>query len=136
MITGTHETIIDNEYATLKYYPQEKVMHHTFKKPIGGTEFRAILNGGAELLARHGASKWLSDDRLNGAMSDEDTQWSMTDWFPRAMKGGWKYWALVVPADVLGKINMKEFIDMYWEKGLRIMVFVDPAEAWKWLNER
>ena len=126
--------VLDNQYATLRYYPAEKIVHHTFHKAIGGAEFRAILNGGADLLARNGAHKWLSDDRNNSAMSDEDTQWSMTDWFPRAVQSGWKFWALVVPADGMAKLNMKEFIDMYFEKGLRIMVFVDPAEAWKWLR--
>jgi hypothetical protein len=40
----------------------------------------------------------------------------------------------VVPQDALARMNLKEFIDTYYQQGLRIMVFVDPAEALKWLQ--
>jgi hypothetical protein len=127
-------TIIQNEYATLLYYPDTKIVHHTFHKPIGGQEFRDVLNTGAKSLQEYGASKWLSDDRGNSALSPEDTEWSMTDWFPRAIKAGWKYWALVVPQDILARMNLKEFVDSYYKQGLRIMVFSKPQEAMEWLE--
>jgi hypothetical protein len=127
------QTIINNEYATLFYHPDTKIVHHTFHKPIGGDHFRSILNTGVETMGKNGAQKWLSDDRNNAAMSQEDTDWSQADWFPRAMKAGWKFWAIVVPHDIMGRMNMKEFVDMYYEQGLRIMVFTNPDEAMKWL---
>jgi hypothetical protein len=127
-------TVIDNEYATLMYYPDTQIVHHVFHKPISGPHFRAILNGGAALLKEHGACKWLSDDRNNTALSDEDTVWSKTDWFPRASAAGWKFWALVVPPDLMAQMNLKEFIDTYYELGLRSMVFTEPMEAMKWLE--
>ena len=63
------------------------------------------------------------------ALSPEDTKWSKEVWFPQAVQSGWKFWALVVPQDILGRMNMKEFVDEYYEKGLRIMVFNNPEEA-------
>jgi len=128
-------TIIQNEYATLVYHPDTKIVHHIFHKPIGGKEFRQVLDNGANALAQHQASKWLSDDRENSALSREDTEWSKTDWFPRAVKAGWKYWALVVPQDIIARMNMKEFVDSYVEQGLRIAVFSKPDEAMKWLEK-
>ena len=53
---------------------------------------------------------------------------------PRAVKAGWKYWALVVPEDFMAKVNMKEFVDSYLDQGLKIAVFTDPVEAQKWLE--
>ena len=32
-------TILDNEYATLLYHPETKIVHHQFHKPIGGWGF-------------------------------------------------------------------------------------------------
>ena len=52
---------------------------------------------------------------------------------PKAVQAGWKYWALVVPEDAMAKFNLMAFIDSYFEKGLRIMVFVTPDDALKWL---
>lgn len=126
-------TLINNQYATLEYHPDTKIVHHIFHKPIGDEKFREVLNTGAETLKKYGAAKWLSDDRKNMALSPEDTEWSKKDWFPRAVESGWKYWALVVPQNILGKMNMKEFVDEYFEKGLRIMVFSNPEDAMQWL---
>jgi len=126
--------IIKNEKASLVYLPDFKIVYHTFYKPISGDEFRNVLNTGAKLLEDNHAEKWLSDDRGNSALPDVDTEWSKTNWFPRAVKAGWKYWALVVPLDFMGKVNMTEFVDSYFEQGLRIAVFVEPEEAMKWLK--
>jgi hypothetical protein len=126
--------IIQNEYATLRYYPDTKIVHHTFYKPISGQEFRNVLNTGAKTLEKNQASKWLSDDRGNLALPADDTEWSKTDWFPRAVKAGWKYWALVVPEDIMARMNLKEFVDSYLEQGLQIAVFTEPEEAMKWLT--
>lgn len=127
-------TVISNDYATLVYYTDKKIVHHTFHKPIAGEEFRRVLNTGADLLQQHGADKWLSDDRGIGPLSPEDTEWSKTNWFPRSVQAGWKYWALVVPENIYAQLNLKEFTDSYSQQGLRIMVFVDPEAAMKWLN--
>lgn len=126
-------TIIQNEYATLVYHPETKIVHHTFYKPIGGQEFRDVLNTGIKTLAENQASKWLSDDRGNSALSREDTEWSKENWFPWAVKAGWKYWALVVPDDIMARLNLKEFVDSYLDQGLVIKVFTKPEEAMKWL---
>lgn len=130
----SEETIIKTEYATLMYYPEQKIVHHTFHKPISGQEFRNVLDTGAKILEENQASKWLSDDRGNSALPDVDTVWSKTNWFPRAVKAGWKFWALVVPLDFMGKVNMSEFVESYFEQGLRIAVFTEPDEAMKWLT--
>lgn len=127
------QLILDNEYATLKYHPDTKIVHHVFHQEISGTKFREVLNAGVGALQENSAHKWLSDDRNNSALSDEDTEWSKTDWFPRARAAGWKFWALVVPPDLMARINLKEFVDTYYELGLRTMVFVEPEEAMEWL---
>ena len=125
--------IIQNEYADLVYHSDTKIVHHTFHQPIGGQHFREVLNTGAKTLEKYKAIKWLSDDRGNSALSPEDTEWSKSDWFPRSIQAGWKYWALVVPNDLLARLNLKEFVDSYFEQGLRIGVFSEPEEAMKWL---
>jgi hypothetical protein len=126
--------IIDNEYATLLYYPGAKIVHHTFHKPIGGQPFRDVLLTGLKTMKANNAQKWLSDDRANQAVPPEDGEWGNNVWFPQVQAAGWKYWALVVPQDLEGRMSMKEFVDSYYERGIRIMVFTTAEEALQWLE--
>ena len=127
-------TIIDNEYATLWYHPESKIVHHQFHQPIGGQAFRDVLNKGLEAFQEFGAQKWLSDDRGNSALSPEDSDWSINNWAPRVIAAGWKYWAIVMPAKVIGQMNMQRFIKTYGDQGVTVQIFSDLDEAMRWLE--
>jgi hypothetical protein len=128
------ETIIQNEYVTLMYHPEKKIVHHIFHRPVQGEVFRATLNTGLEVFKTHGAHKWLSDDLKNGVLPEEDSEWAKTVWFPRVLEAGWQYWALVWPPSTLAMLNMKDFIDTYRPFGLRVMVFKSAKPAMTWLE--
>ncbi len=132
--TDIGNVIIDNENATLRYYPGSKIVHHTFHQPTTGESFREIVNTGVELLRKNHASKWLSDDRKNGPLTADDTEWGKVNWFPQALEAGWKYWALVVPPDIKARLNLKEFVEAFSLQGVRIMVFTTPEEGLAWLT--
>ena len=126
--------ISDSEYATLWYDADKKIVHHEFHRFIYGEEFRQVLEKGLEIFKQNGAQKWLSDDRKNSTLTTEDTQWAQQSWFPQVFEAGWKYWAIVMPDKVVGKLNMKRFIDAYSKQGLTIDIFDDPNEAREWLE--
>lgn len=92
------------------------------------------MDKGAEIFKTNGAQKWLSDDRMNSTLTAEDGAWASTDWSARVMAAGWKYWAIVMPDKVVGKLNMQRFIEDYSKKGVTIDIFGDPEEALKWLE--
>lgn len=127
-------TIVDNEYVTMKVSPEKGILYHTFHQPISGKPFRDYLNEGIATLKAYGATKWLSDDRKNDAMPQEDIEWSMQDWGQRAIEAGWRYWAIVVPEELPGREMMAEFRKYYHEAGLVMDVFVMPDRAMKWLE--
>ncbi len=124
---------IDNEYVTLQVDPERGIVHHRFKKFIFGDFFREALSTGVELMERYGATKWLSDDRSNGALSAADTAWSSTEWNERARRAGWKTWAVVLPESVVGQMNMRRFIQRHQAEGVDVRVFTDPELALAWL---
>ncbi len=127
-------TVLENEYATLWYHPEAKVVHHQFHKYMFGEAFRSVLTTGVEVMKKNGAHKWLSDDRNNSALSPEDTDWGLTVWTPQVMAAGWKYWAVVLPEKAVGQMNMKRFIEDYSTRGVKVQVFSDPDKALKWLE--
>lgn len=125
--------VLDNEYATLWYHDDTKVVHHKVKKFIHGDGLRTLLMKGYDTLKAKSAKKWLSDDALNGPLLKEDEAWAKADWFPKVVKAGWKFWAIVLPAQVIGQMNMKRFIDDYAKAGITANVFSDPDKALAWL---
>lgn len=128
-------TIVHNEHITVEYLTDKKIIHHTVHQPVGGTIFRDALNAGTDALIKYGAVKWLSDDRLNGPVPQDVVDWGFNDWNLRTIKGGWKYWAVVVPQEILNAGSLTPVIDNLYSLGLRMMVFTDLDEAFKWLDK-
>ena len=128
--------LIDTDYVTLWYHPEKKIVHHQFHRYIYGQEFRNVLETGLKVFKEKGAHKWLSDDRNNSALPTEDTNWAQSNWAPRVIAAGWKYWAIVLPQKVIGQMNMQRFIEDNAGLGLTMQAFTDPDEALKWLESQ
>lgn len=131
------QTLIEkNDFATLWYHPEKKIVHHEFYKFIYGEVLRAFLLKGTETMKKNGATKWLSDDRKNPVLKSEDMTWGETNWFPQTLQAGWKYWAIVQPEGAIAKMNMDKLIKMYGEAGVTAKYFSNPDEALKWLEDQ
>jgi hypothetical protein len=132
---GQPRVIIENEFVTLWYHPDGKIVHHKIHKVgITSAAFREALTTGAEFFERNGACKWLSDNRFNGALHPDDSSWAVNEWSKRVIKAGWELWAIVMPEPVLGKLAMKRFINMYSDLGVVVETFPDPTPALAWLK--
>ncbi len=126
--------IISDENISMWYYPESKILHHQIHRFFCGKPFRDALDKGVEVFKKYGVQKWLSDDRRIPALSKEDLEWSHTDWFPRVLKAGWKYWALVMPEKVVGQLTLKKLVEDYGKQGLTVRLFTSPDEAKVWLE--
>jgi hypothetical protein len=106
----TH-TLLENDYATLVYYPESGIVHHEFRKFIYGDALHEILEVGLTAFQQYGASKWLSDDRKNSAVPQADLEWALEYWVMPMIQSGWKYWAVVLPDKAVGRAAMKRIVD-------------------------
>ncbi len=129
-------TILDNEYVTLWYHSDTRIIHHQFHKFIHGQPLRDALMAGTEAMKKYGAEKWLSDDRNNSALPRVDIEWAHTEWFERTVLAGWKYWAIVQPEKIIGQMNMNREAKTYSEKGIITAKFDNPDEAMDWLKKQ
>ena len=132
--TLTYTIVLDTESATVRYDPVAGYIYHTFHCAQTGEPFRDVMNRALDYLIEQQGTKWLSDDRNNDALTDEGNQWSATDWQPRTMKAGWKYWANVVPQDLAAAGTLLPIIEMRFEAGLRMAVFTEVDDAIAWLD--
>lgn len=125
---------LDNEYCTVSVDTEQRMISHQFKKYIYGEAFRQAMSTGAELMEKHRAIKWLSDDRNNSALPKEDQEWAAKVWAPRVTKAGWKYWAVVLPRMVIGQVNVQGFMERSRKQGVEARMFDDPSAARAWLE--
>lgn len=127
---------LDNEFITVECDPASGIVQHVMHRFVVSSVFRQALEAGLELLRAHKATKWLSDDRLNGVLSNEDAEWAARDWRPRAIAAGFRYWAMVLPETVLGKARILRLVEGERSAGLTIQTFGDPALARRWLEQQ
>ena len=130
------QTILDNPYATLWFHPEQGIVHHQIHQFISGAVFRELLMAGTDVLQKHGATKWLSDDRSNSVLRPEDVEWSHQHWFPQTALAGWKFWAIVRPEKMVGQVTMKGLAATYGKYGITSKSFTDPKDAMWWLESQ
>jgi hypothetical protein len=129
-------TILDNPYATLWFHQEKGIVHHEIKQFISGQAFRELLLTGTDILTKHKATKWLSDDRSNAVLRPEDVEWSHQHWFPQTALAGWKFWAIVRPDKMVGQVTMKNLATTYGKYGITSKSFTDPKDAMWWLESQ
>jgi len=129
----TTQTLIETDYATLLYYPDEGIIHHELRKFTYGDALHELLEVGLTNFQQLGLTKWLSDDRKNSAVPQADVDWAMQYWMPPMIQSGWKYWAVVLPDKAAGKASMNRVIEQFSQLGISIEVFDDADEAYNWL---
>jgi hypothetical protein len=130
------ETIVEALTLTLWYYPQEKILHHECKKYPGVDALESMLQRGLDVMRTRGASKWLSDDRLGGALPKSHHEWGQNVWARNAAAAGWRYWALLPPAGVLASANVHRLAEAYAALNITVKTFRDPKAAMEWLLSR
>ena len=126
-------TVFEHERISVWYYPGTRIIHHCMTGPVLGDVFKQALTAGADAMGRNHGHKWLSDDRLNGALLPADLEWVDKVWHAKAVDAGWTHWALLPPSSVVGQMNIRKHIALYKERGVMVEVFTDVDKAMAWL---
>ena len=127
------ETIVDNEYATLTYHPQTRILHNQLKKLPPVETMKDLLNKACEAMKSHHATKFLTDARNSATLPKEFDEWRQNDWLPRMVSAGWKFWAPVFPVSTITKMHIQRFSQGFEAVGVKVHPCADPAEGITWL---
>lgn len=126
--------VFKNDQITVYYLQKEKIVYHVMHKQVEGKPFRDALLAATAWLRTNKACKWLSDDRLNPSLKQDDQEWILNVWQPEVLKAGWKYWAIIMPDASLGKTRMVIMSTQYKKLGVTVKAFSTPEEGIEWLN--
>lgn len=120
--------------AEVTWSAEHRVVVKRFTGFIRGQELRGAFNAGHDKMQATGGIKWLSDNRGLPVYADEDIAWINQEWFPKMLKIGWRYWALVEPESTIGKWTMKNF-QFFTDQGIKMNVFSSVEEGLIWLEQ-
>lgn len=130
--------LFDEKYGVLEYDSSVPCITASFNGFMSSEQFRSFLDKGLDLLIekKKGNDKilWLADTRKHVVQSDKDTQWVADSWNPRALKGGIRHVAFVLPENVFGNASVKKYTDNTEKKGdeMNVQMFgtIESAKDW------
>lgn len=124
----------DSEYLTITHAPESDAVVMQWKARASGEDFRGGLDRGLALLKEKRTSRWLANMRDLGIVTQEDKEWVNTNWFPRAIEGGMRFMALVVPKSALSKMSVKHIMNEVDGADIVTHYFDDVDDAHVWLS--
>jgi hypothetical protein len=104
------------------------------KKYVSSAGYRAFLEKVLDLIKQRHASKLLADLTKLGPTDNQDMVWSETDWFPRCLKAGLKFTALVMPRSLVAHMAVDQMSQRTDLRAVTRRVFGDVDEARTWLS--
>jgi len=127
-------TVIDNEFACVRYYPETRIIHHEWKQFCSGKPFQDIMLTATRHLRDNRGTKWLSDDTNYFVLTEEDSLWGQKIWFYETIAAGWKHWAIILPTLQIGKMSISDLVTEYRAAGINSKIFDNVPEAMIWLE--
>ncbi|QHL87258.1 STAS/SEC14 domain-containing protein [Nibribacter ruber] len=119
-------------FLTVEYDEKANWVYNNW---IGYQSYESIVAGAnacAEILQQHNCSFLLNDNRQIIGPWNHAVEWIATDWTPRAIAAGLRYFAHVVDADSLAKLSSEEMKQT--ADGFAMQIFGDIEEATAWLK--
>lgn len=132
---GAEMILYESKSGKVEWLEKEKIVVKTFSGYITGDELRDAFKSGYHKMKETGGVKWLSDNRGLPTYRIEDVDWINNEWFPRMLKIGWKYWALIEPESNVGLLVMKKF-KFFTDQGIQLNVFNSVKDGVRWLDKQ
>lgn len=136
MYTFKTAVVFDKPFLAIHWDNTIRTVIMEWKGFAQGADFREGLDTGLQTVIDHNGSRWLADLRQIGVVSQVDQKWSNEDWFPRAIQGGVRYMALVIPHSALARMSVNQIMNKVEGIGLVTHHFDSTDEARRWLSEQ
>jgi len=120
--------------ASIWAYPAHKLVHHQIHQALTTSQLRALLTAVSRTMNDYQLSKWLADDRQLTAVEATLYPWIEQVLVPRAVRAGWKYWALIRPHKADAAYVMHTISAKLAVSGVTVFVFENPKAAQAWLD--
>ena len=100
-----------------------------------GETLRKIFNELIHALESKKASIIIADAREMLIINQNDQQWTINDWYPRAIAAGFRYQGLILSKDTFNELTVKRISKEYDEALITTQYFNSPSDALDWVRE-
>ena len=126
--------IIERPNLRLEWIEPDNILKKTCSGFVTSEALREVYEAGLAELVRRRVSKVLSDNRELVPAPQDMLEWIEKDWTPRMAHAGWRHWAVIEPANPLGAMSARRWIQIYRRHRVQVEVFHAEPEALAWLR--
>lgn len=101
---------------------------------VKGIELYQILDNIIEVLQQRNLNAVLADARKMKFITEEDQQWIIKDWYPRALAIGFNSEAIVLSKNTFNERAIRFIVQNYDQQKLTTAYFETVHEAGEWLK--
>lgn len=131
------QVYFQNNFISLSYDKARRLGKAEWRGRLHGAELREAYLLCHDMINRFSLTKWLADDRLMGAITPADLEWSMMVHVPQMAKSSLQRMARIPSQneDNLEAVNAMINKGYTFELPFEIRDFEDVQEAMQWLME-
>ena len=127
------EQFIDNEFVKAYFYPDIKLMHYIWQKQCTGDNYKKNFQIALDFAANHDANYFLSDIRMQGAVSPDDRKWFENVAIPGAIERGLKKAGVIFDGNAFKMYYLNMLLKVFAKKAIPMKLFNDTQIAINWL---
>jgi len=122
----------DKPYCKIYYHGDIRAVHLDWSEQATTTQFIEACDFSLNLLVERKAFKMIADNSKVSNVSEDNQNWLIEDWFPRAVEEGFQYSAVIQSNKdsvksalqlIVSKVSNKHVIVQYFEE-------LSSAKAW------
>lgn len=121
----------DREFATVEYDAEVDTVYTKMTGFARGEEFRSYMEAVIDAVDDTGTNCILADTREQPTLDQEDQDWVIETWGPRAVEHGADCMALIAPEQVVAKMTVDTVVEESDDElTRRWFETIDEAEEW------
>jgi hypothetical protein len=133
MDTQIKETLYTSDECDIFYLPELHAIMSVWKGIyVEGEKLREIFNELINGLEKKKTSIIVADAREMKIISYEDQQWTIDNWYPRAVNAGFRNQGLILTHDTFNEVAVKKISRNYDDAVVTTHYFETPSEALEW----
>lgn len=124
-----------SDFAFLTLHPEDNIMELTWKGYVDVDDYRHILDESLTASADKEVQKIIFNARNLEAITNENQEWTIENWFPRVKEQGIKTFAFIMPEDIFGEVSLQMIADKAGEEhNIKNKFFPNSDEALAWIK--
>ncbi len=133
MNTLNNETLFTSDECDIFYNKEMHVIMSQWKGIfVEGERLRFIFNQLIRGLELKKTSVIIADAREMKIIPFKDQQWTVDDWYPRALRAGFRHQGLILSKDTFNEVTVKKITQSYDEEIVTTNYFETPEKAFEW----